>query len=250
MKKLLTLVLVLVFGFNISSALEPVAVSIIKTDNANAVAVTVELNNYKSGSAVNVFPNTSMGSLTPNSSGVISFVVDGTTWEAIAVGSVNSYYVLDVKVDGLLYAQYRLDELVALSSSAEVEAAKKYKVGDLAQGGYVFYVTPDGKHGLACQVNDYASAISSITAENNANNPAYLDEDGDNYTNWRLPTFYELEQLYNQRVAIGGFSNATYRSSTEFNIDISYTLNLDFNDGTSFPSTVVNAFNIRYVRSF
>ncbi len=159
MRKLLMLVLVLVFGFNISSALEPVAVSIIKTDNTNAVAVTVELNNYTSGSAVNVLPSTSIGSLTPNSSGVISFVVDGTAWETIAASSVNSYYVLDVKVDGSLYAQYRLDELVALSSSAQVEAAKTYKVGDFAHGGIVAYVDASGKHGFVVSMKDISTGM-------------------------------------------------------------------------------------------
>lgn len=250
MKKLLMLVLVIVFGYNISSALEPVAVSIIKTDNNSAVAVTVELNNYTSGTAANVLPSTSMGSLTPNSSGVISFVVDGTAWEAIAASSVNSYYVLDVKVDGTLYAQYRLDELVALSSAAEVEAAKTYEVGDLAQGGYVFYVTPDGKHGLACQLQDYGSAIDLSTAENNANNPDYLDDDGDNYTNWRVPTLYELELLYNQRIAIGGFSNVIYKSSTTnvFNADATYVL--DFNSATDTSELRTYSSRIRYVRSF
>ncbi len=249
MRKLLMLVLIIVFGFNISSALEPVAVSIIKTDNANAVAVSVELNDYSTGSAVNKLANTSIGNLTPNSSGVISFVVDGTAWSAIAAGDVNSHYILDVYVNASLYAQYRLDELVMLSSSAEVESAKTYKVGDLAQGGYVFYVTPNGKHGLACQLQDYSSQIELEEAKVNASNPNYSDSEGKNYTNWRIPTLYEITLLYLQKTAIGGFTSGLYWTSTKYPlIDQYYLVNLF--DGTYNFDTYTYPHYIRYVRSF
>ena len=241
MNKLITLLALLIFGVTSLYSLEPIAVSIVKTNGTAPFAITVELNDYSNGSANNIFPNTSVGSLTPNSSGVISFVVDGASWLAITASNVNSYYILDVKVDGTLYAQYRLDELVVLQSAANIEAVKTYSVGDIAQGGYVFYVTPNGKHGLVCQQTDVSFPMILFDAIYNANDPDFLDDMGDNYLDWRVPTIRELEMLYNNRVSIGGFSTGDYRSSSQY-IRFVSGLRLSGNDAVEMQ--------IRYVRTF
>ena len=86
-------------------------------------------------------------------------------------------------------------------------------------GGYVFYVTSDGKHGLVAETQDQGSA-SWYEAQNFISNPAFHSANGQKFTDWRLPTKYELFLMYFQRNSIGGFSsdvfNGAYWSSTEY----------------------------------
>ncbi|MFA7325860.1 MAG: hypothetical protein WC121_04290 [Candidatus Kapaibacterium sp.] len=116
MKKLILIISIVLMAYSVSTALGPVRVAIIKTDGTAPFAVIVELNDYTGGTVSNIFPSTSMGNLTPNSSGIMSFIIEGAAWTAIASANVNSYYVVDVKVDGTLFAQYRLDELMILQA--------------------------------------------------------------------------------------------------------------------------------------
>lgn len=104
-----------------ASALEPLKVAIMNT-NGSAVNVQVILNDYSSGTADTKYTGATQ-SLTPNGSGIIIANVDnniGTDWDDITATEVNSYYVLDVLIDGTLYAQYRLDQLILSQSQTSV----------------------------------------------------------------------------------------------------------------------------------
>ena len=65
------------------------------------------------------------------------------------------------------------------------------------------------------------------------------------YSDWFLPSKDELNKLYLNRVAIGGFSNADYWSSTEVNQNFAWyqIFNLFFQDGAikTYPSGYVRA---------
>jgi hypothetical protein len=69
------------------------------------------------------------------------------------------------------------------------------------------------------------------------------------YSDWYLPSIFELEKLYINRIAIGGFATNTYWSSSQVNSTLA-TLQ-DFVNGinTSLPKNST-AFNVRAIRSF
>lgn len=118
-------------------------------------------------------------------------------------------------------------------------------------GGYVFYVTPDGKHGLVAATQDQDNGSSTwFEAQNAISNPANHNTDGKKFTDWRLPTLYELELIYNQRNNIGGFATSHYWSSTED--DNTYVWTMRFSDGLQIQSNKSNVTgkNIRAVRAF
>jgi hypothetical protein len=73
-------------------------------------------------------------------------------------------------------------------------------------GGYIFYVTPDGKHGLVAATQDQSSASNWGNAKDVVNNPANHNADGKKFLDWRLPAEWEIVQLYMNRAAIGGFT--------------------------------------------
>jgi len=118
-------------------------------------------------------------------------------------------------------------------------------------GGYVFYVTPDGKHGLVAATQDQdASSATWFETQNVISNPGNHNTDGKKFTDWRLPTLYELDLMYNQQTAIGGFATSYYWSSTES--DNTYAWAMRFSDGQQTPTNKLNVTgkNIRAVRAF
>lgn len=82
-------------------------------------------------------------------------------------------------------------------------------------GGYVFWVSADGKHGLVAETQDQSTNASWYVAQNQISNPANHSIDGRRFRDWRMPTRYELNEMYVQRAAIGGFTNNVYWNSTE-----------------------------------
>jgi len=118
-------------------------------------------------------------------------------------------------------------------------------------GGYVFYVTPDGKHGLVAATQDQDAGTSTwFETQNFISNPANHNTDGKKFTDWRLPTLYELDLMYDQQSAIGGFATSNYWSSTED--DNTYAWVIRFSDGLQslINKSNVTGKNIRAVRAF
>jgi hypothetical protein len=64
-------------------------------------------------------------------------------------------------------------------------------------GGIVFYLTPDSKHGLVVEEIDQCTSCTFLEAENVISNPANHSTNGKNFTDWRLPTIYELLLINN-----------------------------------------------------
>ncbi len=79
-------------------------------------------------------------------------------------------------------------------------------------GGYVFYVTPDGKHGLVAATQDQSASSDWYLAQDVISNPANHNPAGKKFTDWRLPTKYELNLMYTQKASIGAFVNNYYWS--------------------------------------
>jgi hypothetical protein len=81
----------------------------------------------------------------------------------------------------------------------------KHFVGESYGGGIVFYVTPDGLHGLIAAPSDEVSQLDRPGAITACNNKII-----DVYTDWYLPSLYELDLMYNAKSTIGGFTTIAY----------------------------------------
>ena len=68
------------------------------------------------------------------------------------------------------------------------------------------------------------------------------------YDDWYLPSRDELEKLYLNRVAIGGFSNDFYLSSSEMDMNLAWGHN--FNNGVQSGSYKFTFERVRAIRSF
>jgi hypothetical protein len=72
---------------------------------------------------------------------------------------------------------------------------------------------------------------------------------GGGYTDWYLPSQDELNKLYLNKAAIGGFTNTYYWSSTEYDDYIAWVQT--FSDGTQATSSKIEfTFYVRAVRAF
>lgn len=150
---------------------------------------------------------------------------------------------------------------------AESVASPVYSIGHSPElGGYVFMISADGKHGLVCETIDQG-ASSWYSAQNIISNPSNHSTDGQNFIDWRLPTRYELAQMYAHKLAIEAygdtFGTKTYWSSTQspgdYNASFSGMPYLEtawrqnFFSGNQFNSytfTLGDVFFVRSVREF
>ncbi|MDA9563984.1 DUF1566 domain-containing protein [Flavobacteriales bacterium] len=115
-------------------------------------------------------------------------------------------------------------------------------------GGYVFWVSADGKHGLVAETQDQGVISKWYEAQDLISNPSNHSLDGQRYRDWRMPTKYELNEIYLQQGTIGGFANNSYWSSTEY--DYSSAWIQDFFNGTHVNGHKLNYVYVRSVRAF
>lgn len=115
-------------------------------------------------------------------------------------------------------------------------------IGQSYQGGIIFWLDGTGQHGLIAATTDQSTGIQWYNGTNTVTNAVrdgigagmYNTEriianqstgsyaaqlcanyQGGGYGDWYLPSKYELNLLYAQRFAVGGFASAYYWSSTE-----------------------------------
>ncbi|MFC5047191.1 DUF1566 domain-containing protein [Aquimarina hainanensis] len=158
-------------------------------------------------------------------------------------------------------------------------------IGDTHQGGIIFYLDASGCHGLVSMATDQSAGIqwyngsdkdtfaygNGIGAgEGNSQgirrwqgtcSSCYASElcqdlNSGGYTDWYLPSKYELHLMY-QNIGpgnalglgnVGSFSNSIYWSSTEYSDDRAWWQ--FFRDGNQGDGLKVNPFNVRAIRSF
>ena len=158
-----------------------------------------------------------------------------------------------------------------------------HAIGDSYGGGIVFYVYDGGRHGLIAATTDQSPGGIRWYGGSNTNTRARADGigaglkntaiiianqgpvdgnafaatvcneysvtvDGVTYGDWYLPSIYELNLLYLQKEAVGGFSGVVYWSSTE-NTDVSAWF-WHFGTGSHFFTGKSNTYNVRAVRAF
>ncbi len=148
-------------------------------------------------------------------------------------------------------------------------------IGEVYGGGVVFYVYDNGLHGLIASTidqstgviwdngnNDQTDAASDgigggkantfyIRAVNGyANYAARLCDiyNAGGFGDWYLPSKYELNLLYAQKAVVGGFANAAYWSSSEYNSLYGYEQ--DFSNGTIAEEFKTATNRVRAIRAF
>ena len=114
-------------------------------------------------------------------------------------------------------------------------------------GGYVFWVSADGKHGLVAETQDQGTA-TWYEAQNLISNPSNHSLNGQKFRDWRMPTKHELNEIYLQQVVVGGFAFNFYWSSTEEDNDNAWIQY--FNDGYQTNFLKVLNYLVRSVRAF
>jgi len=156
----------------------------------------------------------------------------------------------------------------------------EYVLGMEAEGGIVFYIDETGQHGLVaanedigpfawgCQEMSISNAdaqeigtglqnsldILAQCSETPIASSEALDFENEDYSDWYLPSFDEVQEMYykiGQGSSIGNkgnFSNSWYWTSSQANTEIAW--GFSFNNGTTFNFYKSSAFMIRPVRSF
>ena len=124
-----------------------------------------------------------------------------------------------------------------------------YSIGDTAQGGIVFYVSPDGKNGLVAATIDQSMFSNWYDASDVISNPSNHTLEGQKFRDWRLPTKYELNEMYVNlhQQGLGGFASSVYWSSTEYDYDAWIQ---DFFDGYQGNDNKFFYYYVRAVRAF
>ena len=114
-------------------------------------------------------------------------------------------------------------------------------------GGYIFWVSEDGKHGLVAEIKDQGFS-DWYGAQDLISNPANHSSDGAKFRDWRLPTKHELNEIYTHKAKIGGFTNKYYWCSTEHASLRAWFFDIITGETYSFSKDKSNC--IRAVRSF
>lgn len=194
-----------------------------------------------------------------NADGSETSVTAGTNVNVTGVGTTASPYVINAT------------------------GATALAIGDSYQGGIIFWLDATGQHGLIAATADqstsmqwyngthrytgssgdgfYAGAMNTAMivatqmADNQTGNFAAkvcadysVTVGGVTYGDWYLLSKYELNLLYLQKTAVGGFASTSYWSSSEYNDNSAWIQN--FSSGTHYASTKYFTYCVRAIRAF
>jgi len=95
-----------------------------------------------------------------------------------------------------------------LNVSGNITTDATYSVGDYAQGGYVFEVSSDGKHGLVVTLNDQTWDIDWYNMQESFSNASKHTSFGGLYKDWRFPTRRELSLIFTNKVDIDAIASS------------------------------------------
>jgi hypothetical protein len=245
-------------------------------------------------SGVSVYTETQVA--TTNINGLVSIEIGSgvTTDDFSTIVWSSSSYFIKTETDpagGSNYSVVGVSQLLSVPYALHAKTAESFgpcglSVGDIYQGGIIFYLDASGCHGLVAAQNDQATNISwdtsspaSFTLINAFSNGVFdgyynakliaeicgadcaanelcfvLNLGG--YDDWYLPTAYQLKLMYDNIGQgnllglgnVGGFANSFYWSSTE---DLTNTaLTLQFSNGVIAGDAKNDAIHLRAIRQF
>ena len=116
-------------------------------------------------------------------------------------------------------------------------------------GGYVFRLSTDGKHGLVVETSDQSVSSTWFLAQDVISDTTNHSFNGKKFMDWRLPTKIEMQEMYDQRIAIGGF-NLNSRYWTEIRFDNTQYWIKNFQNGFNGYDPYSYLYFIRAVRAF
>jgi hypothetical protein len=135
------------------------------------------------------------------------------------------------------------------SNDPYIVSSKNYTIGLWPElGGYVFKISADGRHGLVAETQNQSPSCTWYLAQDAISNPLNHSTNGQKFMDWRLPTKYELNEMYLQNIAIGAFGNVYYWSSTE--VDATNAWEQNFNVGSQTSLIKSSVHYVRAVRTF
>ena len=158
------------------------------------------------------------------------------------------------------------------------EVGTRY-VGEVYQGGVIFWLSSNGKSGLIAATSDltpsvyqngaytngtqnnvgigYGAANTAVMMAASASNqtgmaaPRVTEYVKDGYDDWFLPSKEELYTLWLRRTSIGGFRGTRYWSSTEaLNNSANRAVGVNFANGNYVYDNKSNVYGVRPIRSF
>lgn len=149
-----------------------------------------------------------------------------------------------------------------------------YEIGDYHLGGIIFHLNADKKSGLiaaeydqsssspwGCEGIDIADAENNVVGAGKSNTNAIKNICVGSGTlniaarameplgpDWYLPSIDELELLYNQKIMVGNFKDATYWSSSQSDANSGFRKNFTTGNKGGHLKDIQNS--VRAIRSF
>jgi hypothetical protein len=234
--------------------------AIINDDNGEPLAnsvITIQFTILENGT-VNVYQESHNPTTDPNGIIVVNIgegsIISGN-FQTIGWGGNPHFLKTEVDIGEGLNDMGTV-EFNAVPYALHAETAKTtsssttYSIGlNNALGGYVFYVTPDGKHGVVAETQDQAY-IPWYISSHYINCYQYHSTDGKNFTDWRLPNLRELILMHSMKNEIGGFVYSIYWSATESDYHTAYVVDFG-SDSPSYTGVEKGMdYGMRAVRSF
>ncbi|MCX6278303.1 MAG: DUF1566 domain-containing protein [Bacteroidetes bacterium] len=155
------------------------------------------------------------------------------------------------------------------------DVSSAFSIGQSYGGGKIFYIDGTGQHGLIATTSNQATEVqwyngsfiltgasgTGIGAGNTNTNLIVAGQGAGNYaaklcfdlvlngySDWYLPSKDELDQLYINRLAVGGFTSSAYWSSSEDNINNAWKQHFDF--GFQYNTGKYYLYSVRAIRAF
>jgi hypothetical protein len=189
---------------------------------------TIGNNNTAIGSGANVSTNNLSNST------AIGYNAQVTASNQIQLGDAN---VSEVKTSGKITAK-------------EISTTRTFSIGELYGGGVIFYVTPNGLHGLIAETVNQSEGMYWESAVNAVTDPSTHSTEGQNFTDWRLPSKVELDLLYLNRSAVGISTGTFWSSFTYLSSYPNSASDKNFSNGSQNFSNFGTSNKVRAIRTF